>query len=73
MPQKFLLLGGGVGFAWKGGGGSANFIFMGAGIFAIHDLNQNAPNRMWEGTDFGGIEGLHDETTRLAEARACNT
>ena len=37
MPTKFLLLGGG-GF-WVflegGGGGSANFIFMGVGIFPI--------------------------------------
>ena len=34
MPTKFLLLGGGgvLGFL-KGGGGSANFIFMGVGIF----------------------------------------
>ena len=34
MPTKILLLGegGGVGFSWKAGG-SANFIFMGAGIF----------------------------------------
>ena len=32
MPIKFLVLGGRGG--WKGGGGgSANFIFMGAGIF----------------------------------------
>ena len=30
MPIKFLLLGGGVlGFSRGGGGGSANFIFMG--------------------------------------------
>ena len=34
MPIKFLLLGGGFwGFLEGGGGGSANFIFMGAGIF----------------------------------------
>ena len=34
MPIKFLLLGGGgSGLFWKGGGGSANFIFMGVGIF----------------------------------------
>ena len=36
MPIKFLLLGGGgVGFFLEGGGGSANFIFMGVGIFPI--------------------------------------
>ena len=33
MPIKFLLLGGGRGFYGRGGGGSANFIFMGVGIF----------------------------------------
>ena len=33
MPIKFLLLGGGVGFFLEGGGGSANFNFMGVGIF----------------------------------------
>ena len=34
MPIKFLLLGGGGrDFFEKGGGGSANFIFMGVGIF----------------------------------------
>ena len=33
MPIKFLLLGGGSGFFRRGGGGSANFIFMGVGIF----------------------------------------
>ena len=36
MPIKFLLLGGGgvlLGFVLEGGGGSANFIFMGVGIF----------------------------------------
>ena len=33
MPIKFLLLRGGRGFFWKGGGASANSIFMGAGIF----------------------------------------
>ena len=32
MPVKFLLLGGVLGF-FRRGGGSANFIFMGAGIF----------------------------------------
>ena len=31
MSIKFLVLGGGV--FWVGGGGSADFIFMGAGIF----------------------------------------
>ena len=34
MPIKFLLLGGSWGFL-EGGGGSANFIFMGAGNFPI--------------------------------------
>ena len=34
MPIKFFVLGGGVGFS-GGRGGSANFIFMGAGIFLI--------------------------------------
>ena len=34
MPIKFLLLGGG-GWVFKRGGGSANFIFMGVGIFPI--------------------------------------
>ena len=34
MPTKFLLLGGGLGFLRRGGG-SANFIFMGMGIFPI--------------------------------------
>ena len=45
MPIKFLLLGGGfwVFLGGGGGGGSANFIFMGVGIFdtnsrAIHVL-----------------------------------
>ena len=33
MSIKFLLLGGGSGFFQRGGGGSANFIFMGVGIF----------------------------------------
>ena len=32
MPTKFLLLGGGRGFFGRGGG-SANFILMGVGIF----------------------------------------
>ena len=32
MPIKFLLFGGVLGFLGRGGG-SANFIFMGAGIF----------------------------------------
>ena len=32
MSIKFLVLGGGVFWVW-GGGGSADFIFMGAGIF----------------------------------------
>ena len=36
MPIKFLrFLGGGVEFHGRGGGGSANFIFRGAGIFSI--------------------------------------
>ena len=35
MPIKFLLLGGGLWFFRRGGGGSANFIFMGVGIFPI--------------------------------------
>ena len=36
MPIKFLLLGGRVvGFLEGGGGGSADFIFMGVGIFPI--------------------------------------
>ena len=35
MPIKFLLLGGGSGLFLEGGGGSANFIFMGVGIFPI--------------------------------------
>ena len=33
MPIKFLLFGGGVVVFLEGGGGSANFIFMGVGIF----------------------------------------
>ena len=33
MPIKFLLLGGGFWVFLEGGGGSANFIFMGVGIF----------------------------------------
>ena len=36
MPIKFLLLGGGVLGFFRGGGGSAYFIFMGVGIFPIH-------------------------------------
>ena len=41
MPIKFLLLGGGgVLGSLERGGGSANFIFMGAGIFPIHDVSQ---------------------------------
>ena len=36
MPIKFLLLGGGfLVFPEGGGGGSANFIFMGVGIFRL--------------------------------------
>ena len=43
MPIKFLLLGGGgVGFL-GGGSGSANFIFMGAGIFLIEKKKQIWP------------------------------
>ena len=39
MPTKFLLLGEGVVvFLEGGGGGSANFIFMGAGIFQAPDM-----------------------------------
>ena len=34
MPIKFPFLGGGRGF-FRRGGGSANFIFMGVGIFPI--------------------------------------
>ena len=39
MPIKFLLLGGGgvLGF-FRRGGGSANFIFMGVGIFPIINI-----------------------------------
>ena len=33
MSIKFLVLGGGGGILGFGGGGSADFIFMGAGIF----------------------------------------
>ena len=33
MSIKFLVLGGGGYFGFWGGGGSADFIFMGAGIF----------------------------------------
>ena len=33
MPIKFLLLGGVLGIFGRGGGGNANFIFMGAGTF----------------------------------------
>ena len=34
MPIKFLVLGGGLlGFFGRGAGGSANFFFMGVGIF----------------------------------------
>ena len=33
MPIKFLLLGGGFWVFLEGGGGSANFILMGVGIF----------------------------------------
>ena len=36
MPIKFLLVGGGGSGLFRRGGGSANFIFMGAGIFPIH-------------------------------------
>ena len=36
MPIKFLLLGGGVVVFLEGGGGSADFIFMGVGIFPIN-------------------------------------
>ena len=36
MPVKFLVLGGGL-FWVFGGGGSADFIFMGASIFLIFD------------------------------------
>ena len=50
MPIKFLLLGGG-GF-WsllEGGGGSANFIFMGVGIFrAKYTVSVNyTPGTLW--------------------------
>ena len=42
MPIKFLLLGGGgLGF-FRRGGGSANFIFMGVGIFPIKVVNEAA-------------------------------
>ena len=39
MPIKFLLLGGGFWvFLEGGGGGNANFIFMGVGIFPIGEI-----------------------------------
>ena len=40
MSMKFLLLGRGVGFF---GGGSADFIFMGAEIFLISSKHQKHP------------------------------
>ena len=53
MPTKFLPLGGGGGFwaFFEGGSGSANFIFMGAGI-SPNDaprLCRNEPTRYWQG------------------------
>ena len=47
MPIKFLLLGGeGVlGFLRRGGGGSANFIFMGVGILPRNNEDISAPKK----------------------------
>ena len=52
MPIKFLVLGGGGVFWVLGGGGSADSIFMGAGIF----LNPVFANRLanWP-SFFGGV------------------
>ena len=44
MPIKFLSLGGGSWGFLEGGGGSANFIFMGVGIFPRNDTDQTHPN-----------------------------
>ena len=41
MPIKFLLLGGAVLGFFRRGGGSANFIFMGVGIFP--NIGTNTP------------------------------
>ena len=54
MPINFLVLAGGQGFLEGGGGGSANFIFMGVGIFPTKALNTEismAPpaSLCWEG------------------------
>ena len=38
IKKKILVLGGRFGFSWKGG--SANFIFMGAGIFLIFGVDE---------------------------------
>ena len=46
MPIKFLVLGGGRGSFGRGGGGSANFIFMGVGIFPKILLLRFSPVRV---------------------------
>ena len=46
MSIKFLVLGGGGILGLGGGGGSADFIFTGAGIFLIHNVRAVRANRL---------------------------
>ena len=55
MPLKFLLLEGGRGFFWKGGVGSANFIFMGVGIL----LNNHKGGTVTGGYGFGYVSDMY--------------
>ena len=63
MPIKFLLLGGVLGF-FRRGGGSANFIFMGVGIF-----------RTMDGPDFARAAGRTKNISKSDRFRElpCNT
>ena len=49
MSIKFLVLGGGVFWVW-GGGGSADSIFMGAGIFLTKGVEKASKTRKWTAT-----------------------
>ena len=52
MPIKFLLLGGGCWVLLEGGGGSANFIFMGVGIFLKFETFQDGNGNGNSGNEF---------------------
>ena len=57
LSIKFLVLGGGGGILGFLGGGSADLIFMGAGIFLI-GVNFRGGSTVWETDGAPAVEGL---------------